>query len=123
PAPWVARLWIGGHEQTRFRSPWAWSIRPTGDQYLSGVGPYGYAACSRLYACGHSSAISTAVCGAPRSGLFSADHRPLATSSISARIDAIASQKRSISARSSDSVGSNISVPGTGNAIVGAWNP
>ncbi len=35
----------------------------------------------------------------------------------------MASQNRSISPRSSDSVGSTISVPGTGKLIVGAWNP
>jgi hypothetical protein len=35
----------------------------------------------------------------------------------------IASQKRSSSARFSDSVGSIMSVPATGNDIVGAWNP
>jgi hypothetical protein len=36
---------------------------------------------------------------------------------------AIASQKRSSSASDSDSVGSIISVPATGNDIVGAWKP
>jgi hypothetical protein len=40
-----------------------------------------------------------------------------------ARIAIIASQKRSSSARSSLSVGSTISVPATGNDIVGAWKP
>ena len=35
----------------------------------------------------------------------------------------MASQKRSISPRSSDSVGSTISVPATGKLIVGAWQP
>ena len=35
----------------------------------------------------------------------------------------IASQKRSSSARSSDSVGSTMSVPATGNDTVGAWKP
>ena len=35
----------------------------------------------------------------------------------------MASQKRSSSARLSDSVGSIISVPATGNDMVGAWKP
>ena len=35
----------------------------------------------------------------------------------------IASQKRSISASGSDSVGSIISVPATGKLMVGAWKP
>ncbi len=48
---------------------------------------------------------------------------PAATASASALIAIIASMKRSISARSSLSVGSTISVPATGNDIVGAWKP
>jgi len=39
------------------------------------------------------------------------------------RVAIIASMKRSISARSSDSVGSTIRVPATGNDIVGEWKP
>jgi hypothetical protein len=35
----------------------------------------------------------------------------------------MASQKRSSSAFDSDSVGSIISVPGTGKLMVGAWKP
>ena len=35
----------------------------------------------------------------------------------------MASQNRSSSAFDSDSVGSTISVPATGNDIVGAWKP
>jgi hypothetical protein len=35
----------------------------------------------------------------------------------------MALQKRSISPLDSLSVGSTINVPGTGNDIVGAWNP
>ena len=61
--------------------------------------------------------------GACTSGLSSAGHSPLSTRCASARIAIIASQNRSISARSSDSVGSIISVPGTGKLIVGAWKP
>ncbi len=37
-----------GHEQTRCRSPYAWSMRATGGQYLSGSGPAGNAASSRV---------------------------------------------------------------------------
>ena len=37
----------GGQEQTRWRSPYAWSMRATGGQYLSGSGPVGNAATSR----------------------------------------------------------------------------
>jgi hypothetical protein len=55
--------------------------------------------------------------------LSSAGHSPEPTFSISPRIAIIASQNRSSSARSSDSVGSIISVPATGNDIVGAWKP
>jgi hypothetical protein len=55
--------------------------------------------------------------------LSSAGQVPAATSSISRRIEIIASQKRSSSAFDSDSVGSIISVPETGKLIVGAWNP
>ena len=64
-----------------------------------------------------------AVCGAFFSGLSSASYSPEATRSISCRIAIIASQNRSSSARSSLSVGSTISVPATGNDIVGAWKP
>ena len=42
---------------------------------------------------------------------------------ISSRMAIIASQKRSSSAFGSLSVGSTMSVPGTGNDIVGAWKP
>ncbi len=63
------------------------------------------------------------MCGAPRSGDSSALHSPAPTRSISFRIAIIASTNRSISARSSDSVGSTISVPATGNDMVGAWKP
>ncbi len=63
------------------------------------------------------------MCGAPRSTLSDAATAPDPTSSISARIAIIASQNRSSSPLSSLSVGSTISVPATGNDIVGAWNP
>ncbi len=42
---------------------------------------------------------------------------------ISSRMAIIASQKRSSSALVSDSVGSIISVPATGQLMVGAWKP
>ena len=48
---------------------------------------------------------------------------PEPTSSISPRMAIIASQNRSSSPLSSLSVGSTISVPATGNDIVGAWKP
>ena len=63
-------------------------------------------------------------CAALRAAASSpASTPPRATRSISALIAIIASQNRSISARSSDSVGSTISVPATGNDMVGAWKP
>ena len=37
----------GGQEHTRWRSPYAWSMRATGGQYLSGSGPVGKTATSR----------------------------------------------------------------------------
>ena len=37
----------GGHEQTRLRSPYAWSMRATGGQYLSGSWPAGNTPSSR----------------------------------------------------------------------------
>ena len=48
---------------------------------------------------------------------------PRSTARISSRMAIIASQKRSISASDSLSVGSTMSVPAIGNDIVGAWNP
>ena len=70
-----------------------------------------------------SAATASAVCGALRSGLSPAGHSPDPTRAISPAIAIIASQNRSSSARSSLSVGSTISVPATGNDIVGAWKP
>src|ERR1700742_473280 len=100
-------------------------MRETGGQYLSaGTTPAGNTASAREYGCDQDSAARTsAVCGALRSGLSSAGHSPDATRSISPAISIIAAQNRSTSARSSLSVGSTISVPATGNDIVGAWNP
>jgi hypothetical protein len=54
------------------------------------------------------------------SGLSSAGQSPASTFAASAAIAIIASQKRSISAFGSDSVGSTISVPATGHDMVGA---
>ena len=65
-------------------------------------------------------ATHRAVCGACRNGLSASGHSPEATRSISPRMAIIASQNRSSSVRSSDSVGSTIKVPATGNDIVGA---
>ena len=67
--------------------------------------------------------MSCTVCGAWRSGEASIFQRPSSTSAISLRIAIMASQKRSSSAFDSDSVGSIISVPGTGKLMVGAWKP
>lgn len=99
-------------------------MRRTGGQYLSAAEtPAGKTASSRVYACSHSPPSAAAVCGALRSGLSSAAQTPEPTLSTSARMAIIASQKRSSSIRSSDSVGSIISVPATGKDIVGAWKP
>ena len=66
---------------------------------------------------------SAAVCGAFFSGLSARSARPCSTARISARIAIMASQKRSSSACGSLSVGSIISVPATGQDMVGAWKP
>ena len=81
----------------------------------------GNAAVSREYGRLHASEQTAfAVCGACLSGLLALSDSPLATASISPWIEIIASQKRSSSAFDSLSVGSIMSVPGTGNDIVGA---
>lgn len=56
-------------------------------------------------------------------GLMRESILPSSMSAISCRIPSRASQNRSISALSSDSVGSIIKVPATGHDIVGAWKP
>ena len=56
-------------------------------------------------------------------GLFSNVHSPDSTLRTSSRIQTIASMKRSSSTLDSDSVGSIMNVPATGNDIVGAWKP
>ena len=63
------------------------------------------------------------VCGAFLRTLSLGSARPLTTASISSRIASMASQNRSSSSFGSLSVGSIITVPGTGNETVGAWNP
>ncbi|MNT89187.1 hypothetical protein D3C72_2298690 [compost metagenome] len=63
------------------------------------------------------------MCGAFFSGLLTLSIRPSSMARASSRIASIASQKRSISALVSDSVGSIISVPATGQLMVGAWKP
>ena len=50
-------------------------------------------------------------------------HPALLDGRISSRFASIASQKRSISRLGSDSVGSIISVPATGQLMVGGWKP
>ena len=65
----------------------------------------------------------SAVCGAFFSGLSSGSYSLSATRAISALIAIMASQNRSSSSRLSLSVGSIMSVPATGNDMVGAWKP
>ena len=77
-----------------------------------------------MYGCDHVSAVhASAVCGAFLRGLSSRGSRPSSMARISSRMAIIASQKRSISASGSLSVGSTMSVPGMGNDMVGAWKP
>src|SRR5690606_9883820 len=113
---------IGAQEQTRFLSPYASStLRTLGQNLFSATYSNGYAAFSREYGCSQVSAVNIAnVCGAFFNTLLVSS---AVTASISLRIESIASQKRSNSARSSDSVGSIINVPATGNETVGAWKP
>ena len=63
------------------------------------------------------------MCGAWASAESSCAIAPDSISAISPAMAIMASQKRSISASDSDSVGSIMSVPATGNDMVGAWNP
>ena len=63
------------------------------------------------------------MCGAFDNRLFSGSASPASSAAISRRIAIIASQKRSSSRLDSLSVGSIISVSGTGNDMVGAWKP
>ena len=86
----------------------------------AGDTPAGNTASAREYGWSQSSTSDAAVCGAPRSGLSVTGHSPAPTRSISPLIAIIAAQNRSISPTSSLSVGSTISVPATGNDIVGA---
>ena len=67
--------------------------------------------------------ISARVWGELASGLSLASSRPSCTALISSRMAISASQNRSSSASDSDSVGSTIRVPATGNDMVGAWKP
>src|SRR5699024_1451158 len=128
-----------GQVGTRFRSPKAWSMRRTGGQHFDWIRICALSctesssctrqlpastATSREYGWVHSPvALVAAVCGAFTSGLSSFGQVPATTSSASFAIISIASTKRSISARSSDSVGSIMNVPATGKDMVGAWKP
>jgi hypothetical protein len=58
-----------------------------------------------------------------RSGLPSSGSSPRSIARASSRIPTIAAQKRSSSSFDSLSVGSTITVPGTGHDTVGAWKP
>src|SRR5512146_1812322 len=98
-------------------------MRPTlGQNFEARVHLSGNAAVSREYGRFQSVAVTTAaVCGACFRGLLSLSLSPLATAAISPWMDASASQNRSSSALVSLSVGSIMSVPGTGKDMVGAW--
>ena len=61
--------------------------------------------------------------GGEAEGVSVAASSPDSMSAISERMAIMASQKRSISALDSDSVGSIIRVPATGKLMVGAWKP
>src|SRR5205823_5773508 len=113
----------GGQEHIRFRSPYGLSMRPTDGQCLfARTNGSGNAASSREYGWLQSSAaIAPAVCGAFLSTLSRRSALPSITAWISARIEIMASQKRSSSSCASLSVGSTIIVPATGNETVGAW--
>jgi hypothetical protein len=67
--------------------------------------------------------MSRSVCGAFFSTLSVASAWPFSTANTSRWMLIIASQKRSSSRLGSLSVGSTISVPGTGKDMVGAWKP
>src|ERR1051325_7048793 len=103
--------------QIKLRSPYGLSMRPTlGQNLLARTHGNGYAACSREYGCDQSLIeTAAAVCGAFLRTLSFGSALPVTTSSISRRIAINASQNRSSSAFGSLSVGSIISVPGTGN--------
>ncbi|MCY1184680.1 hypothetical protein D9M73_253940 [compost metagenome] len=83
----------------------------------------GVTACSILYGRSQTPVMSASVCGDRFSGLSSAGQSPAWTLAISARMLSMASMKRSSSCLDSLSVGSTISVPGTGKLMVGAWKP
>src|SRR5262245_31225026 len=97
-------------------------MRPTEGQNLYSLTQgAGNAACCREYPWLQLSALTVAaVCGAFFSGLSTRSLLPCSIARISSRIEISASQNRSSSAFDSDSVGSIISVPGTGQLIVGA---
>ena len=63
------------------------------------------------------------MCGAFLRGLLLRSMRPSSIAEASSRTPSMASQKRSSSALVSDSVGSIIRVPGTGQLMVGGWKP
>src|SRR5947208_1430874 len=115
----------GGHEQIRFLSPYALSTRATAGQNLkSRVHGAGNAARSLVYGCVQVVDVTRPiVCGEFLSKLSCRSASPLSISRISSRIEIIASQNLSSSSFRSLSVGSIISVPGTGNDTVGAWKP
>src|SRR5690606_6433732 len=116
---------MGGQAQISVRSPWESLTRPTlGQNLCSRTKGSGNAAWEREYGLSQESLLTIAmVCGALLTGLFTLSDFPFSMLAISSRIAIRASQNRSSSALDSDSVGSTISVPATGNDTVGAWNP
>src|SRR3954471_19058293 len=113
------------HEQTRLRSPYTLSIRPTAGQNLWSCNHLaGNAACSREYEWSHlSDAIISAVWGEFLRRLFCLSAAPDSIDWISPWMAMRASQNRSSSSLDSLSVGSTMMVPGTGQEMVGAWKP
>src|SRR4029077_18625462 len=113
---------VGGHEQMRFLSPYALSTRATAGQNLkSWLQGAGNAARSLVYGCVQVVAVTRpTVCGEFLRTLSCLSATPVSISLISSRIEIIASQNLSSSSFGSLSVGSIMSVPGTGNETVGA---
>ena len=107
------------------RSPAAPSIRPTGGKYLSCLSVWtGKTACSR----GYSRVQSVLIDGG--GGVRGVAQRAVLHGEVAVGhlvdLGADGDHRRDEAvdlARSSDSVGSTIRVPATGNARVGAWKP
>ena len=109
----------------RFLSPYTSSMRDVVGQNLEArTHSVGKAPSSREYGRSQVGLVTTsAVCGAFLRTLFSRSTLPSSISRISPRMAMSASQNLSSSALDSDSVGSIINVPATGQDIVGEWKP